>query len=94
MSIYNCSRCDEWYDGDYNVCSEDPKDNERLVCENCMCELDAEKEDRAAEIKKSHDAWVAELEERKKIAKEEQEYEIAARAAHYSDRQFNGESTK
>ena len=40
MAVYRCSRCDEFKDSDWNVCSEDPDDSLGLVCEDCMCELE------------------------------------------------------
>ena len=38
MAIYRCAGCDNLKDGDYDVCSEDPRpeSDNGLVCEDCM----------------------------------------------------------
>jgi len=42
MACYYCNHCGNLKDGDYNVCSEDPrKGNENeLVCEDCIVEIE------------------------------------------------------
>jgi hypothetical protein len=37
VSVYLCDHCDDWKDGDYNVCSEGS--NGGLICEDCAAEL-------------------------------------------------------
>ena len=44
MAVYRCNQCDTFIDGDWNVCSEDPRkghENE-LVCEDCIVEIEEE----------------------------------------------------
>ena len=61
MSMYRCSRCGGLKDNDYNVCTEDPREPLGLMCEECACEVEDEKETRAEEIRASHDDWLASL---------------------------------
>ena len=35
MAMYRCSRCEEFKDGDWNTCVEDPLDISGLMCEEC-----------------------------------------------------------
>ncbi len=44
MAMYYCNCCGNLKDGDYSVCSEDPRPGQglELVCEACMCELEEE----------------------------------------------------
>ncbi len=47
MAMYWCNGpCGRLIDGDYNVCSEDPRPGEglELVCEDCICELEEEED--------------------------------------------------
>ena len=47
MAIYRCAGCDNLKDGDYDVCSEDPRpeSDNGLVCEDCMGLIEEEVED-------------------------------------------------
>ncbi len=59
MATYRCNKCDTFKDGDYCVCSQDPRPGQslELVCEDCMCELEYEKEARDYEISQRHAEW-------------------------------------
>lgn len=35
MAVFYCHHCDNYIDGDYNVCSEDPINQHQLICEDC-----------------------------------------------------------
>lgn len=39
MALYRCAECDTFKDGDYHVCTEDPRDNTQLLCEDCAAEI-------------------------------------------------------
>lgn len=42
MSIYQCNRCENYYDADYEGCFEDKKDPFGCLC--CTCDLNQEEE--------------------------------------------------
>ena len=42
MAIYYCNHCGNLKDEDYNVCSEDPREANELVCEDCIVEIEEE----------------------------------------------------
>ena len=44
VAMYWCNLCGKRKDGDWSVCSPDPRPGEglELVCEDCACELEEE----------------------------------------------------
>ena len=51
MSIYYCDKCDSPVDNDYHPCSEFPEGSSRLICPDCMCDIEDENEALIAEEK-------------------------------------------
>lgn len=47
MAMYRCNYCDNLKDGDWCVCSEDPRPGQELelVCEDCAAELAGDDDD-------------------------------------------------
>lgn len=43
MSMFICDICQHEIDSDFHECYESPKDNTRLICEDCMEFIEDEK---------------------------------------------------
>ena len=35
MATYYCQNCDNFFDGDYHPCAQDPRDDMKIICEEC-----------------------------------------------------------
>lgn len=51
MSIYFCAECDNPIDNDYHPCQEFPEGSNKLVCPECMDEIEYENEELIKEEK-------------------------------------------
>ena len=40
MSMYHCPECDRMCDDDWNPCTEDPRDKDKVLCSECEEEIE------------------------------------------------------
>lgn len=52
MSVYRCGQCENYFDGDYEGCFENPLDDCSNLCLGCSMEIEGELIEKKMEVKK------------------------------------------